>query len=307
MNWKLKANIQRGCAALPASETIYYLLQSKLGSFRKNPDPMPNLRDAAVILQELPLPIAGRRVMEVGTGRRLDMPVAFYLAGAASIDTLDLHRYLRPELVCGSLRNLMPNRDEVRGLFAPYSSEAEVDRRLDALASISTYEELSKCAGIRYHAPADARGTGFADGCFDIQFSFTVFEHIPGDVLRDILIEAGRLLDPQTGVACHHIDMSDHCYHVDKSINQINFLRYSDAEWSKYNDNQFAYHNRLRSVDYLKIYEQAGHEILKRTDFVDEASIKDIEQGFPLDAKYRGLDARTLSTVEMRLTSRKAR
>ena len=28
MNWKLKANIQRGCAALPASETLYYLLQS---------------------------------------------------------------------------------------------------------------------------------------------------------------------------------------------------------------------------------------------------------------------------------------
>lgn len=305
MNWKLKANIQRGCAALPASETLYYLLQSKLGSFRKNQDPMPNLRDAAVILRELPMPLTGKRIMEVGTGRRLDMPVAFYLAGAASIDTLDLHRYMKPELVCGSLRNLLGNRDEVRTLFAPFSSAAEVDQRIGKLVNITTFEELSKCARIRYHAPADARKTTFASGAFDVQFSFTVFEHIPGDILRDILIEAGRLLNPETGVACHHIDLSDHCSHVDNSINQINFLRFDDAEWSKYNDNQFAYHNRLRAPDYLEIYAQAGHEILKRTDFVDDKSVLEIEQGFPLNAKYRGMDAKTLATVAMRLTSKK--
>jgi SAM-dependent methyltransferase len=308
LNWKTKANIQRVCASLPASESIYYLLQSNLGVFRKDPDPMPNMRDAALILREIPFGMEGKRVMEVGTGRRVDMPVAFYLAGAASIDTVDLYRYMKPELVFGSLRNLLKSRDEVRELFAPHAvgGAGAVERRLDALSRVSTFEELSKLANIRYHAPADARKTGFAAGSIDLQFSYTVFEHIPGDVLRDILIEAGRVLSP-TGVACHHIDLSDHFFQVDKSINMVNFLRYDEKEWSKYNDNQFAYHNRLRPPDYERIYRDAGHEMLGRVDKVDEASVDDIVSGrFVLDAKYRGLDARMLSTVIMRVVSRKA-
>lgn len=309
MNWKTKANIQRVCASLPASESIYYLLQSNLGVFRKDPDPMPNMRDAALILNEIPFRMEGKRVMEVGTGRRVDMPVGFYLAGAESTDTVDLYRYMKPELVFGSLRNLLKNREEVRDLFAPHAEggAAAVDKRLDALSQVTTFDELAKRANIRYHAPADARRTGFAAGSIDLQFSYTVFEHIPGDVLRDILIEAGRVLHPETGVACHHIDLSDHFFQVDKSINMVNFLRYDEKEWSKYNDNQFAYHNRLRPPDYVKIYRDAGHEMLGRVDKVDEASIQDIESGrFPLDIKYRGLDAKMLSTVILRVISRKA-
>ncbi len=308
LNWKTKANIQRVCAALPGSESIYYLLQSNLGVFRKDPDPMPNMRDAALILNEIPFRMEGKRVMEVGTGRRMDMPVGFYLAGAASTDTVDLYRYMKPELVFGSLRNLLENRIEARDLFAPHAEggAAAVDRRLDVLSQVRTFDELAKRTNIRYHAPADARKTAFAAGSIDLQFSYTVFEHIPGDVLREILIEAARVLHPKTGVACHHIDLSDHFYQVDKSINMVNFLRYDEKEWSKYNDNQFAYHNRLRPADYVQIYRAAGHEILARVDNVDEASVQDIECGrLPLDAKYRGQDARSLSTVILRVLSRK--
>jgi hypothetical protein len=307
LNWKIKANIQRVCAALPASEAIYYLMQSNLGVFRKDPDPMPNLREVVPILEELPFRLEGKRVMEVGTGRRVDMPVAFYLAGAASTDTVDLHRYMKPELVLGSLRNLLANREEARQLFAPFSSAARVDEKLDILAGLKTFEELSRRANIRYHAPADARKTNFAAGSIDLQFSYTVFEHIPFDVLRDILIEAGRLLQPETGLACHHIDLSDHFVQVDGAINKVNFLRYSEREWSKYNDNQFAYHNRLRTPDYEKIYRDAGHEIVHRVDFLDEKSLRDIEGGFPLDERYKGVDPKVLATVGMRVLSRKAR
>jgi hypothetical protein len=271
---------------------------------------MPNLRDAALILREVPFRLQGRRVMEVGTGRRLDMPLAFYLAGAASTDTVDLYRYLKPELVFGSLRNLLKNREEVGELFAPHADGGRhaVDQRLEALAKVSGFEELCQLTGIRYHAPADARKTGFAAGSIDLQFSHTVFEHIPGDVLRDILIEAGRVLEPENGVACHHIDLSDHFFQVDKSINMVNFLRYDEKQWSKYNDNQFAYHNRLRPPDYEGIYRDAGHEMLARVDKVDEASVEEIVSGrFRVDAKYQGQDPRLLATVIMRVISRKAR
>lgn len=306
MNWKLKANIQRVCAALPASETIYYWLQANLGTFRVDPDPMPDLRHAAEILREIPFPLEGKRVMEIGTGRCLDMPVAFYLAGAESTETVDLHRYLKPELVFGSLRNLLRNRDEVRALFAPFTSGGAVENRIDALSKTTVFEDFLRVANIRYHAPVDARRTGLAAGTIDLQFSYTVFEHIPGDMLRDILIEASRLLRPDTGVACHHIDLSDHFGQVDKSITKVNFLRFSEREWSKYNGNQFAYHNRLRTRDYEKIYREAGHQILNRVDVVDEAGLQDLERGLPVDAKFHGLDNEVLATVIMRVISRGA-
>lgn len=304
MNWKIKANLQRMCAALPASETIYYLLQSNLGVFRKAPDPMPNLRDAAGVLAELPFPIAGKRVMEVGTGRRVDMPLAYFLAGAASTDTVDLYRYLRPELVLGSARTILANAGEIRTLFSPFSDVSAINERLARLAQVTTFNELSAATGIRYHAPADARHTSLPAASIDLHFSYTVFEHIPGDVLTGILVEARRVLRPGTGIACHHIDMSDHFVQVDDSISKVNFLRYEDREWAKYNDNQFAYHNRLRARDYEQIYRDAGHEIVKRIDWIDEPSVTAIKTGFPLAQRYRGTDPVQLATVGMRVYSR---
>jgi hypothetical protein len=89
MTWKQKALIQRACASLPlGNEALYYFLQRKFGSLRHDPDPLPNLREAAGIAADLAgqnAPVEGLRVMEVGTGRRLDMPLAFYLLGAASV------------------------------------------------------------------------------------------------------------------------------------------------------------------------------------------------------------------------------
>lgn len=304
LNWKVKANIQRLCAALPASEAVYYLLQSRVGVFRKDPDPMPNLQDAAGLLAELPFPVDGKRVMEVGTGRRIDMPIAFFLAGAEAVDTVDLYRYLKPELVFGSIRNMLRQREAVCRLFQPWAARPVLERRLDLIASATSFDALSEATGIRYHAPADARRTSLADGTVDLHFSYTVFEHIPGDVLRDILVEARRVLRPDTGVACHHIDMSDHFVQVDPAISKVNFLRYEDAEWSRYNDNQFAYHNRLRAADYEKIYADAGHEIVARRDWVDERSLAEIRSGFPLAARYRNVDPLQLATVNTRVTSR---
>jgi len=304
LHWKVKANIQRVCAVLPAREALYYLLQSRIGVFRKEPDPMPNLQDAVGLLGELPFSIAGKRVMEVGTGRRIDLPLAFYLAGAEAVDTIDLYRYLKPELVFGSIRSIIRQRAVVSRLFLPWADLPVIERRLDTLAAVSGFEDLCRETGIRYHAPSDARRTTIADGTVDLHFSYTVFEHIPGDVLRDILIEAKRVLRSETGIACHHIDMSDHFVQVDPAISKVNFLQYEDAVWSRYNDNQFAYHNRLRAKDYEEIYAAAGHDILHRRDWVDEQSLDLIRTGFPLAARYRGLDPRQLATVNMRVTSR---
>src|SRR5215469_5751427 len=45
---------------------------------------------------------------------------------------------------------------------------------------------------VEYHAPADAAGTELPDASVDLHFSFSVFEHLPVQVMKDILREAFR-------------------------------------------------------------------------------------------------------------------
>ena len=308
MNWKRKALIQRACASLPVgSEALYYFLQSTFGSLRYAPDPMPNLREAAGIASDLAAHGAlpeGRRVMEVGTGRRLDMPIAFYLLGAVSVDTVDLHPYLKEKVVLQTIPSIVANRDELTSLYAPYTDSAALAQRLDRLASVSSLRDLFGKTQIRYHAPIDATATAFPPESFDLQFSYTVFEHIPGPILQGILRECGRLLSPQ-GVACHHIDLSDHFAHDDPSISFVNFLRYSESEWRTYNDNQFAYHNRLREPEYRRIYAEARHEVLAWRLWHDQRGQNELSsENFTLAEEFRGQPAEVLSTVVVRAISR---
>ena len=43
--------------------------------------------------------LPGSTLLEVGTGRRLNVPLILWLLGAEKITSVDLNRYLRPELV----------------------------------------------------------------------------------------------------------------------------------------------------------------------------------------------------------------
>ena len=306
MHWKRKSTIQRACAALPGKDAIYYFLQRHFGSLRQTPDPMPMLRGAAEIfleLAEMGHEVAGKRIMEIGTGRRLDMPVALYLCGARSVDTFDLHPYLREELVMASLGEMLRAKETVREMLGPVSDAEPLAKRFEVLAGVRNLEDLTQKTGIRYHAPADAARTKLADKSIDIQLSYTVFEHIPGPVLEGILRESNRVL-ADGGIACHHIDPSDHFAHEDKSIGFVNFLQFEEEEWSRYNDNQFAYHNRLRRSDYDRLYAAAQVEVICGIPIVDQAALAEVRKGFPLATPFRGREPEDLCTVVYRLYSR---
>lgn len=310
MNWKMKAAIQRTCAALPAGqESVYYLLQRTFGSLRRPPDPRFLLQESARLtarLGEAGVPINGARVMEVGTGRRLDMPLGLYLCGAASVITFDLHPYLKPRLVMQTIDAIRERKEEVRGYFAPVCEAAALDSRLSALCAVSTFDELRRVTGIEYRAPADAAATGLPAHSIDIQISYTVFEHIPGPILKAILVEANRILTPG-GVALHHIDPSDHFWHEDASLSPIHFLQFSEKQWKHYGDNQFAYHNRLRATEFRSIYEESRHEILQWLPHVDQRCLALLENGFPLDSSFRGMDRENLCTTVLHVLSRPMR
>jgi SAM-dependent methyltransferase len=102
----------------------------------------------------------------------------------------------------------------------------------------------------------DGRNTGFTAESFDFICSNNTFEHIPKNILVDILKEFKRLLKPD-GLMSHFIDMSDHFAHFDTSITDYNFLKFSEKEWS-FIDNSIQPQNRLRWADYKKMYADLG-------------------------------------------------
>lgn len=310
MNWRLKAAVQRLCAALPGcQENVYYGLQRSFGNVLYKPDPLEMLSECATLialLQDSGVSTERARILEVGTGRRLDMPIGFYLAGAASTKTFDLHRYLKPALVMRTLEAIRAHREQVRQYFAPYIDAAALARRLDALCAVDTFPALLCLTGIEYRAPGDAANTGLTSGSIDVHVSYTVFEHIPSDVLVAILTEANRVLAPN-GVALHHIDPSDHFSHEDATISAINFRQFSEQEWARHAGNQFAYHNRLRASDFAKIYAAAGQEIMKWLPTVDLRSRDALRNGFSVDSAFAGIPADVLCTRVLQVVSRPAR
>ena len=307
MNWKWKARIQRVCAGLPViRQPAYYFLQRTFGSVQDRADPFPMLgacAQLASILQDTGRPVAGARIMEVGTGRCVNMPLGLYLCGASSVITFDAHRYLKPSLLMAALDAFRAQKDRVIDRFRGMVDTSLLRERLEVLCSSTTSAELLLHAKIEYRAPADAADSDLPDQSIDIQVSYTVFEHIPREVLRGILLEANRVVAPG-GVTLHHIDTSDHFSHHDRSILPINFLRYSDAEWVRLAGNQFAYHNRLRASEFADLYSECGHELLFWKPHVDEDSRRALGNGFPLHSRFRSYTPDILSTVVLQVLSR---
>ncbi len=297
MQWKTKSKIQRLVAALPvARERVYSLLQQTAGRQKQAADPRENFIEFAKVvgrIHEVGARIEGARIMEVGTGWGLDMPIAMYLSGSAMVQTFDLYPYLRPEKVAETLTTIRNNREAVRQIFAPFVDAFSLDLRLGMICDARTVEELMETANIEYFAPADATNTGLPAESIDIQFSYTVFEHIREAVVEGILREAGRVLR-KTGFCFHHIDPSDHFAHDDRSISAVNFLQFSDKQWDHHASNQFAYHNRLRAADFERVFASAGHLMLKFSTFCDQRSLATLRAGLPLDKQYRGMDFEAL-------------
>lgn len=306
MRWQRKAQIQRACSRLPAGNALYYMLQRQFGSLRQAPDPSGLLKACVTLVSELRgsgHEVAGARLMEVGTGRRIDIPLGFFLAGAASVVTVDLNRYLRPELVMASIQAMKSRASDIFQLFESLVPREELEARFQRLLACRSLAEVFDATNISYLSPADARHMDMASGSIDIQTSYTVFEHIPRDILIGILKEASRLLS-RGGVALHHIDLSDHYAHDDSSISYINFLQFSDDDWNRLAGNRFAYHNRLRVADYRRLYLDAGHEILGWKESQDQHSLDLLKNGFPLDDAYKGTSPNELATCVIRVLSR---
>lgn len=311
MNWKLKARLHNAVAALPSplSYGVHYRLQRHFGGLRRM-DAVSGLAagvEAWKRLDRAGCDPSGKVFFEVGTGRAPLVPLAFWLLGARRTITVDLHPYLRADLVRECLQDVARREEEVRALFGPLLKK----RRLDALLRLDRMFRFDvraflELAAVDYAAPADASRTGLRAGSVDVHASHLVLQHIPPAVVERIMREGNRIVRDD-GVFIHRIDYSDQFARWDRAIPRINFLRFSDAQWDRYAGNRYEYVNRLRHDDFLRLYRSAGHRLLVIEPTLHPPSLELLRsKGFPVDARFKDKPDEVLAVTGSWILSKKA-
>jgi SAM-dependent methyltransferase len=301
MHWQMKAAIMRLCSRFPLGDRLYMIGQKKLGRLQANPlARLPIQVKMTRWLMEQGILITGSCLFEVGSGNIPLVPIGFFLSGAGRVITVDLHKRIDWGLTRSCLEWIALHRGEVQAMYSEVVDLDLFNERLAVLARRqSTPQRFLEEAGIEYWAPQDAARTSLPAASVDCHFSVTTLEHIPPATLNDIFKEARRILK-SNGAAIHFVDLSDHFQHQDRSITQINFLRFSEAEWEKIAYNEFAYCNRLRASDYLRLFAALGYKQLRVEGDIDSESLQALKDGFRVDGQFMPYSSEDLCTCSLR-------
>jgi SAM-dependent methyltransferase len=264
MHWRLKGLIQKALGVVPGGAHLHYWLQRTGGGLRDLGAECDSKVDDWQLmvghLRSVGIPIAGTRFLEMGTGWYPTFPFCLYLAGAGGVDTLDLHRHLKPDLTRQCAQRLHAKVDAIAAAAGVEAAHVR-ERQQALLAALEHGVSLDAATGgvVRYRAPADAACTTLTAASIDVVFSNSVLEHVSGDVIERCFVEARRILRPG-GVAFHSVNCGDHYAYVDRSIDQLHYLRYGHRAWRRWN-NAFLYQNRLRAADFTAMARAAGFAI----------------------------------------------
>lgn len=300
MDWRIKAAVQKVLSGLPFGGQINDALQLTLGGLRDFEANVDNkvVGDWLVIAslqRKVGYSFQNRHIVEIGTGWYPTLPMCYFLSGAKSCHTFDIKAHLSDRLTFRMLRRLqrhLPSIAEAAGL--PLSN---VERAYADLLEAKSLETLLGRAGISYHAPADASMTTLPPQSIDLIYSNSVLEHVPADVISRLMVESLRLLR-NDGIAVHSVACNDHYAFFDKSISFVNFLRYTDREWSAWN-NSLLYQNRLRAPEFLSLASDAGLRLIHSERSIRPGVIDAIESGMPIAPRFRRFERQDLAATSI--------
>ena len=305
MNWRNKARIAAAVAKLPPklSFAVYYFIQRRYGTLKQF-HPIRYFQAGlkmVSLLQEQRGPLNGSETfLEVGTGRSLALPLALWLCGAKRIITVDVHPYLKEQLVLEQLQYLREHREQVAGLFTDHLEERTFRERMAFLEdSDMTLAKLLAGANIQYLAPINAAQLDLPSQSIDYHVSFQVLQHVTPKALIGIFLEGKRLLKP-AGLFIHYTVLDDLFSGVDRGISPVNFLQFSDAEWENIAGNRFMYHNRLRADDLNDLLIQQGLKVALTDVKINRQSLQRLQdKEFVLDQRFRQKSPQTNATESL--------
>jgi hypothetical protein len=305
-HWRIKGAVQKVLERLPYGEQLHHHLQRRggLASFADECDlKVDDWRIMMEHLRQTKISVAGKTLVEIGTGWYPTLPTCMYLAGAARIHTFDLVRHVRADLTRQLVDHLRVHVELIARAAAVDAATIETRRaafakRLAAGASLADASE----GAIDYHAPADASRTGFPAGSVDLVFSNSVLEHVFPEVLPAMFAEGYRILKPGAA-AMHSVNCGDHYAYFDRSISQLHYLKYSERAWKLWN-NDFQFQNRLRAKEFTKLAKSAGFAIELDASVVRPQRLAELDE-IRVDPQFSAYTREELSITNIDFVARK--
>tara|TARA_Y100000589_G_scaffold321244_1_gene352322 strand:- start:334 stop:1194 length:861 start_codon:yes stop_codon:yes gene_type:complete len=145
--------------------------------------------------------------------------------------------------------------------------------KLRSTVKIKNLKDLEQY-GIYYIAPYDATKIHLSDKSIDACISTNTLEHIPKFDIIGIFSGLYKKLNDEAIVSLI-IDYSDHYAHTDNNISLLNYLKFSQNQWKKYN-HKIHFQNRLRHYEYINIFEKIGFRVIKEDLLYAENNIPSV-------------------------------
>lgn len=234
---------------LPFGNRLYIFVKTLLGQYPKNENVSEERFITAKQYRDIyeqygPRSIVDSICFEFGAGYELFITMCLSSFGFKRIYTYDKVNWALPVAMNFAARHVKER------VGFPAGPCPVFDKR--------NYRQLlSQFYFIDFNAPADASKTRLPDGSVDYVFANAVLEHIPKDILIDILKECGRIVATD-GILAFEIDYRDHCR--SRNISPYYFLRFSESEWERMYPPDG--HNRMRHVDFRNLFLESGYEIV---------------------------------------------
>jgi SAM-dependent methyltransferase len=303
MHWKIKGAIQKALSGIPGGKQLNDRLQLVAGlrNFEQNvASKVADWTQTCKYLRDVQFAIPGTTIVETGTGWYPVLPICFHLAGARSIKTYDIQRHMSAELTARALRAIESHVDAIAQFCA--TSPAEIREKHRKLIQAGGIDDVLRLAGVEYHAPGDSRQTGLPANSVDLAYSNSVFEHVPKVAILEILKESQRILRPG-GLALHNVGCNDHYAFFDPSISFVNFLRFSETEWRRWN-NPLQYQNRLRAPQFLELASEAGLQVIYKRTHTRPGSREALDD-FTVAQEFHGMAPDDLATTSLDFIAQK--
>ena len=295
MRWQVKCVIDSAKALLPFQAQLRRL-KDRIVPYRSSLS-----RDIQTIEQGIcqvewvngAVPVKGASVLEVGSGWLPLIPMLYSLAGASQVFLTDLSVLLRPDTFAAALHSLRSQKQFILDRLKPAPEVLDHLLREDSGASM---EDRLNEMHLVYMAPCDCRKLNLPAASLDVVTSRACLEHVPPPVIHEIFEESYRLLKPG-GAACHIVAHSDHWEHRDKSLNRVNFLKYSESLFRWTHINSLNYQNRLRHPEYTEMLAKTGFRLVREEHQVDEASLRDLPH-MHVAERFRKFSNEDLATTD---------
>ena len=240
INWKLKALLYKVFEIFKLKKS-FYLLQKhvtkrSLIKFKKINE---HWKTHAKSIESNNL----NKILEIGAGKSLDQNIYFsyYFNFSKKQTVIDITPMIDLQLLNQASKKIA----EIMKL--PFKGE------------VKNLKDLEIKYNIKYESPLNINE--LKENNFDVCISTTTLEHFSIKDLNDFLKTMPKKLGKK-GMISSIIDYSDHYAHTDRNISFLNFLKYNDDQWQKYN-NKFLFQNRLRHQDYRNMFKSQNYKIIK--------------------------------------------